>query len=231
MKKLLFLGLFVSQIHPTEWIGNVNPGLYTDTNITVTGDCTLAATTTIWAQNNDVTITIAETAKIYSSNTVDATLVLRATAPYTITILVNHSVKFGGVGGVLFVPLMIVVEGDTVQNNAGTIQWHIAEGAKVTFGSGSDRSGTILQINVINNAGTIITPTHIFKPSTSYADQIIFDRHCKLLYAFSHASSEFILPPFRGLTFDAFEANTDHRTFIEFQESPTFTIETVQLMP
>jgi hypothetical protein len=178
---------------------------YTDTNINIVGDTMLGeGTTTISAISYNYTIYISEKAKIYSNDNSQSTLVLHAEFPFTITIIIAESLKFAGVFGELDTPIIIEETGN------GTIEWIVQEGKKLTFGSGSNRGGTLLKI-VFDGE---VMPQHIFKPRLHH-EQIRFERHCKLGYKELNSSGPEVT---HYAIIDAENNNYDHSTHIQFSD-------------
>ncbi|RTL07253.1 hypothetical protein EKK58_03695 [Candidatus Dependentiae bacterium] len=216
-QSLYYLLLLPVALHGTvtEWNGVLPDNItYTDTNINITGNTILGeGTTTIQAFNSDVTIYVSYNSKVYSNDNSQSTLILEATEPYRIFVILKETLEFSGVNNQLYIPLIIEEHG------TGSIIWIVQEGKELIFGSGNNRGGTLLKI-VYNNGQM---PKHIFKPRLHH-DQIKFERHCKMGYKEINASGPSIT--FYAVV-DALNNGNDHSGHVQFSDGATIGYERV----
>lgn len=211
----LLLIPILSNANVVLWNGLLPDNItYTDTNIVITGNTILGqGTTTVAATSSDLTIYVSEQAKIYSNDNSQSTLVLQATYPYTITVIVAETLEFSGVVNELYTPIIIEERG------TGTVEWIVQEGKELIFGSGNNRGGTLLKI--VYEDGTM--PYHIFKPRLHH-EQIRFERHCKLGYKEINSSGPVAT---YYVIVDALNNGGDHSTHIQFSDGATINYQRV----
>lgn len=154
------------------WGGIMAPGTAhaINDNVQINADTWLPnETVVIHADSRDITVYLLNGPHhVYSNNNGQTTLQLIAEYPYTIEIIIDKNLTFGGVANNLTLPLNI--EERTGVTGQGLIKWTVADNCKLCFGDPDDvnRGGVLLQL-VCNDS--LLLPKHIFKANEKSDDK------------------------------------------------------------
>lgn len=163
------------------WHGVMSPGSANaiNENIQITGDTWLPnETVVIQATTQNVKVYLLNGSHhVYSSNIGQTTIQLQAVAPYTIEIVADYDLIFGGVANNLALPLRIQ-ERPYLFATPGLIQWTVADNHKIYFGDPNDENRGGVSLEIVSNNGFLI-PRHIFKTNENHDNksQIKFTRN------------------------------------------------------
>jgi hypothetical protein len=188
------------------WDGSLIATSFIDTSIQIDGDTTLAlGTTTVSASTQDITILVTNDAHVFSNDSGQSTLILEAIYPWTITVQIQHDLKFGGVENSLNMPLIILEQGD------GTIKWVVEDDTTLEYGSSDTRGGTLLTI-YFNGS---VLPKHTFEVHGD--GKIQFKRHSKIGYRILNETTSFT----QYAIFDAVNPDDGHKTLVKYANGAT----------
>ncbi|QQR54016.1 hypothetical protein IPH25_04160 [bacterium] len=158
-----------------DWFNTITS--VTDNNISIIGDCMINnSTVKVEAQNTDITVTVAADSII--QGTADAVLELSVTAPYTITVKVDHKLDLFGQLNTIDQPLKVIISG------TGTVVWEFGQAGILNFGrshqSGSGELWIVCHNDALQYAQNIFKPLHnqqIYFNGKSKYGYLVYDQH------------------------------------------------------
>lgn len=166
------------------WHGIMSPGSANaiNQNVQITGDTWLAnETVVIQATTQNIKIYLLNGPHhVYSSNDGQTTIQLQVAAPYSIEIVADYDLTFGGVLNNLTLPLRI--QERSYQFAApGLVKWTIANNHTIYFGDPNDENRGGVSLELVSNNGSLL-PKHIFKTNENNDNnaQIKFTRNSGL---------------------------------------------------